>query len=477
MPRLVKAAAGVRGLALPSGKVLSANQTSVVSDADWTLLSGTPGMVGGLLLDQGASTAEPDTANLGGGVATDVEVARIIAAERAHAKATFGRALTRQVVAYLGDSLTPASTYAYGTAPHWAAVARALLGHRYDDGVLAGVGGQTSTQIAARVGTVAASQPSICIVHAGANDLPTGTPAATVIANLQTIIDALVRAGIKPVLLTVIPSSSINTAAELLEAAKVNNWIKALPATHGVHSIDWRAAVVDFASTTAAWTAAWSGDGVHPNDLGHTVLGRAVADGLAPLIVGPSPLVSDAAAGSGLLTLNPGMMGTGGTGGTGITGTIPASWTLTPNATVTVASSTEARTDGVGGNWWKLDFTAGSAYTFQQNTAVGVDWNVGDTVWFEAEVLISGTPTNFRGLQASLEFWNGLGGVNDFTLQQASGVTSPIRGDARPYVLRTKPTVVPAGTARLQGRLYANQSVASIGATVRIGRSGIRKAI
>lgn len=58
MARLVKAATGQRGLALPNGKVIAAGQTSVLSDADWAVVAAL--VSSGALLDMGASAATPD---------------------------------------------------------------------------------------------------------------------------------------------------------------------------------------------------------------------------------------------------------------------------------------------------------------------------------------------------------------------------------------------------------------------------------
>jgi len=383
-----------------------------------------------------------------------------------------------QTIAYLGDSLMPASSYTYGTPHHWAGVARSLLGHRYNDGLCAGVGGQTSTQIAARVGDVVTSGPTFCMVDSGVNDIGTGVAgSATVIANLTTIIDTLTAAGIKPIVLTMTPSVFINTPAELADAGRVNDWIKALPITRGVNVIDWRAAVVDFASTTGAWTAAWSADGVHPNEAGSVRLGQCVAEALDKIIMpGPGPLLSDAGIGSGILSTNPGMTGTSGTLGTGVTGTAPTGYTVEPQTATACVSSIVPRTDLVGANWLNLAVTSGVTRVFQQNTLVGVDWNVGDTVWFEAEILMEATPTNLRRVYAQLDFWNAIGLVVDDPVQLPPATVTPLLGSPMRWVLRTEPTVVPAGTARLQSKLFV-EMVGTGSATVKVGRYAIRKAV
>jgi lysophospholipase L1-like esterase len=383
-----------------------------------------------------------------------------------------------QTIAYLGDSLMPQSSYVYGTYTHWAGVARSLLGHRHNDGLCAGVGGETSTQIAARVGAVVASAPTYCMVDSGVNDIGTGVAgSATVIANLTTIIDTLTAAGIKPIVLTMTPSVFINTPAKLADAGRVNDWIKALPTTRGVNVIDWRAAVADFASTTGAWTAAWSADGIHPNHAGSIRLGQCVAAALDKIIMpGPGPLLSDAGIGSGILSTNPGMTGTSGTLGTGVTGTAPTGYTVEPQGSTACVSSIVARTDLVGANWLNLAVTGGVTRVFQQNTAVGVDWNVGDTVWFEAEILMENTPTNLRSFTAQLDFWNGVGLVSDSPMQLPPATVTPLLGSPMRAVLRTKPTVVPAGTARLQSKLFV-EIIGTGSATVKVGRYAIRKAI
>ncbi len=407
-----------------------------------------------------------------------------LAAEAADPTSTLGASLSGtiatavnpvQSVGYLGDSLSIASAYVFGSNANWAGVARSLLGNRYAHGIQAGVGGETSAQILARVGTVVAARPTFCIFEAGVNSIAASVSAESVIADLTAIIDALIAGGVVPIVQTLTPSVNI-TGARLTEAGKVNNWIKALPVTRGVNVIDWCAAVVDFSSTTAQWVSAWTADGVHPNEQGHVIMGQAVARVLEPLIMGTSPLVSNAGAGGqGLISANPGMTGSGGTAGTGVTGTIPASWTV--NGTTTTAVSVEPRTDDVGGNWMRLAITDGQPQIFIQNTAVGVDWNVGDEAWAEVEILMLDTPTNLRGFSFRLDFWSGIGSASNSTLNMPPVIALPLRGRPKSFVLKTTPTIIPASTARLQLFLLVNQSVASQVSTIRLGRMCIRKSV
>lgn len=85
MPRLVKAATGQRGVALPNGKVIAANQTSVLSDAHWAAVSAL--VTAGTLLDMGASTAAPDVPQSN---EKDPVAGSALEAFKAEAKATFG---------------------------------------------------------------------------------------------------------------------------------------------------------------------------------------------------------------------------------------------------------------------------------------------------------------------------------------------------------------------------------------------------
>jgi len=385
------------------------------------------------------------------------------------------RARAVQTVGYLGDSLFPAAGYIHGEGAYWPSTARSILGMRYDDGIIAGVGSDTSAQILARVPDVIADPPSICLIHAGVNSIAAGVPATSVISDINAIVGQLRAVGIRPVVFTLTPSVYFESAT-LVEAGKVNNWIKSLPVSQGVKVIDWRSSVVDFASTTGAWVAAWTSDGVHPNDLGHHILGSRVARDLEPIITGIPAMVSDASTGQGLLSLNPGMTGSGGAKGAGVTGTVPANWTVNPLGSATVAASVEPRTDDVGGNWLKLDVTAGDFVVFTQNLAVGVDWAVGDTVWAETEILMVTTPVNLLSIAASLGFWNGLGFTNDSTWSVPPGSVLPIVGRPNAFVLRTPLATVPAGTERLQLFIQTSHGDATTG-TYRLGRAAIRKAI
>lgn len=309
MPRLVKAAAGVRGLALPSGKVLSANQTSVVSDADWTLLSGTPGMVGGLLLDQGASTAEPDTANLGGGVATDVEVARIIAAERAHAKATFapaGDALRPLRAACIGTSIyanglravdnvtvqigntwgpMDASGMQQASAGSWFTWLCLLSGGRIVHHYNAGISSDRLDNMAARFAAdVVAKRPDVVFLGDATNDINNDVSDSLIRGYVDSMVRAARAAGIAPILTATTRRN--DTYAKNLRVREHNLWLQRYAWANRLPFIDPFAVLVDPANANGNVLTSLVPDGLHPNHAGAKAAGQKALDDLAGILRG-----------------------------------------------------------------------------------------------------------------------------------------------------------------------------------------------
>lgn len=140
----------------------------------------------------------------------------------------------------------------------------------------AGVGGDTTTQVLARIAAVPAVSPQLVVLDAGKNDIAAGTSAATVEANITSILNALLAAGAKVVVDTQPPTTSMNSAA-LTQLAALNTWIKALSTTHV-----WPADTGNTLTTGDGVTqnAALFVDGVHPTAAGR----QAMANVLAPVL-------------------------------------------------------------------------------------------------------------------------------------------------------------------------------------------------
>jgi lysophospholipase L1-like esterase len=144
-----------------------------------------------------------------------------------------------------------------------------------------GIGGQTSTQVAARFAAdVVALAPAYCTVNCGANDPNVGINKATFLANYTAMLNAAVAADIIPIVVEIMP---------------INNGL-------GATYLDWNTDLATLVATypTAILVNAGSyvgnvsgsfyvikqqydvGDGVHYNQTGYRQVAHAIADALSP---------------------------------------------------------------------------------------------------------------------------------------------------------------------------------------------------
>lgn len=271
-----------------------------------------------------------------------------------------------------GDSITANNMMAdsaqvRGLATGYFTAANVMLGHRAIVLNYAGISGNTTTQMVARIGPdVLAYSPGWCVVLGGINDIAAGATAAQVIANLQTIYQTLTAAGIRVVACTVMPSSlRITTPALHTLLHTVNAWIKTYAQTSkGVTLADFHAAFADPA--TGAEVSTFSKDQLHPNIVGAWSLGRCLFEVLDPLLPKLRILPSSPTDYKNLV-YNPLAVGNNASGtnsytnGTGITGNGPNGWTTIRSGTGTGVASKVARTDYWQGEWAQMALTATAA--------------------------------------------------------------------------------------------------------------------
>ena len=155
----------------------------------------------------------------------------------------------------------------------WAGVGNATAGAPLLLSTWAGVGGETTTQVLARIATVTSLRPEVVIVSCGINDIVASASAATIQANLTTIYQTLITAGAKVIICTLPPTSSM-TAPMLVVLAAVNTWLKALSVTNL-----WVSDTGNALTTGDGVTQNGSlyTDGVHPNFAGFTAMGAVLA--------------------------------------------------------------------------------------------------------------------------------------------------------------------------------------------------------
>jgi lysophospholipase L1-like esterase len=147
----------------------------------------------------------------------------------------------------------------------------------------AGIGGQTTTQMLARVAAVTAVQPQVVVFDGGKNDITTSVSAATIIANLTSILTTLTGAGAKVIIDTSPPTSSM-TSPMLAQLVILNAWISALTMTH-VYVADTGRVISTGDGVT--YDATKTIDGTHPTSAARLLMANVLAPIITTAIAAP----------------------------------------------------------------------------------------------------------------------------------------------------------------------------------------------
>lgn len=343
--------------------------------------------------------------------------------------------------------------------------ANAALGGRLTLVKNAGVGGQRSDQILARVTDVTELPvlPGYCILpDCASNDLLQSVPSATIINNLGLITDALQDVGIVPIICTVLPIAG--TTAHLLRQAEVNQWIRDRANQPGFIVCDWAGRWAN-PTTGGPKTGFDTGDGVHPTALGAGAIGKVLADAIAPVLPG-SVLLGSHNLDQLTSNLNPMMVGSGGVAGAFTSGPVATNWnTLGSAGGLTCAK--EARTDGMGGDWQVLTITGSGQFFLYSDVAGGA---VAGQKW---QTSMEFTDADFSGItncQVIVQCGPGAGTQSGYGLYQAgpSALTTDITDGVIPGPVFTVPV---GGPTNLRTMLIFQGSAGSI----RVGRFRTRR--
>lgn len=346
-------------------------------------------------------------------------------------------------VAYIGDSITvqavgsTAGGYVQQDARGPAWWARAFSNQRFTTptSFIKGVGGNTTTQMLARITDVTALDAGIVVIQGGVNDVAAGASLATITANIEAMIHACRLAGQVVVLQGPHPESSATTftAGQLAIWAALRDWMIARHRPeHGVWSNI--SAWDDIASTPGGDVAATGmlRDTIHPNPRASRFLGSALSQMLNDIIDADDPWDS----GTNLIN-NPTLTGTAGSKVNGVTGNVATSWTASAGAALsgdqTIVASLVARGDGTNFQRFVISGTwAGSSllsfYTAQATW--GVDWNIGDVVDISADIICDPTGTdNLNYTEVGVYYKAGV-----FTVDGLNSSTDP--GPVTPFTVK-----------------------------------------
>jgi lysophospholipase L1-like esterase len=147
-----------------------------------------------------------------------------------------------------------------------------------------GISGQTTPQMLVRFRQdVIALNPRVVVLLAGTNDIAgnTGPSTLEMIEDNITSMAELARAnGIAVVLCSVLPAHDFAWKKGLAPAQKIvalNAWIKRYAASHGAAYVDYHSALAD---ERQGLKAAFSPDGVHPNEAGYRIMAPLVEKGI-----------------------------------------------------------------------------------------------------------------------------------------------------------------------------------------------------
>jgi len=169
----------------------------------------------------------------------------------------------------------------FNSSVYWGDMLASKLGFKYQN---MGIGGSSSSMILARVNTdVISNLPNYVTIQGTVNDIIAGTATATIIANFDAIISACVTAGIKPIVLPILPYNG-DTNANYQKRDAINAGIKASALSYGAIFIDGIDQALGVFKTGGDVGNLWNlnplynSDNYHLNLAGTTVLTNTIYD-------------------------------------------------------------------------------------------------------------------------------------------------------------------------------------------------------
>jgi len=289
-----------------------------------------------------------------------------------------GQLVYSSLIAFCGDSITRGSNSTNAAVYSFIAVIFKLIGYLVSSkSINAGVAGDRSDQLLARMDSIIALGARVLSVMIGTNDAAQNVPLATYQANIIAIKAKADAAGIPIIFCLIPPRGAAAPAGSKDTINKYNLWLRFWCAQNGIPLADTFSVLVD--KTTGSMDAAYDSDSTHPNNAGHQQIARAIADVLVKVL--PKMPWPVATKGVGLVS-NPLMVDT--TGWTTIAGNTATKTVVVPTDNVLPA-----------GNWLRfgLDNTAGgtTVSTTQGLTMDTAQYAVGDVLLFSLYVNPSGS--------------------------------------------------------------------------------------
>lgn len=275
----------------------------------------------------------------------------------------------------LGDSITIGGTAAQYVGSGYLGLGVYLTKGRVILQRNAGISGNTTAQMLARIqADVIAYAPDWCLILGGTNDTP-ATPLATTLANIQAMIDALVAAGIMPILATIPPRDTSYHEA----ISKVNAGIKHLATINGLTCVDFYRALADPAD--GDWISGYTSDGIHPIGAGYKVMAQVLADTLMTTVSQATVYLTGHL--NDPINLIPNGVFIGDSNADGVAN----GWAR--NAGSNATHSLEAGTGDVVGNWQVIQINTAGGRNMTVTPTITTGWAVGDRLRFSGRIYAS----------------------------------------------------------------------------------------
>ena len=379
-----------------------------------------------------------------------------------------------------------------------------------------GVSGERSDQIISRLDLALASMCGTLDLQMGVNDVAQATAGYTAVggpmagqaitltnvltmmlANVETIIIAAVKANVPNIILTLDPGAGNMNATQVGIILRYNQGLREFAERYpGVVTFDLPAYVWSPTTSTSAAFAyitgahlSESGAFVHEGAIGAQLAGVGYAQLLTSIMPAlPRNFRSNAEQNSALnktgLLLNP-LFTTvsGGTVGTGITGPVPASWVASRGSggsgSATATITTQANPEGFGNELVVACTFAGAADVIYIGQDVpNADWDIGTIVEGGSQIVVDSGSVNLAGVEEFLQnAWNS-GSISNYAMDNYQRGEAGLQTGYK-YDLLTQPLLcaqpVPNATKSWLTKRIQIKGAGAGSATVRIRTSQIRK--
>jgi lysophospholipase L1-like esterase len=356
--------------------------------------------------------------------------------------------------AAIGDSITIGSGGATWFGFNYHTLACLLSGGRMRPYINAGVAGNTTAQMLARIAADVVNaknpKPGFCIVLGGTNDVAT-TPTTVSLSNLAYMYDLLLGAGIEPIGATIPPRATNRDRISALNAG-----IRTMCHARGMHCLGFHELLTDPA--TGLYKAGYSIDGVHPVAVGVRVMADAVNAALLPLFPVNTPVLTDTASDAINMVVNGLFMGDDDNNG------VANGWAVTGSGG-TVSLSIESDDASMVGNWQRVDWNGG-ARTVTQTISPGdaatlPGWAVGDVLELAGLVTTEGIEIGGASGPQVRVYFSGVGTVESPIFGLNADVTRGV------FYRRF---IVPPGTTGVGVNLLTNSAALLGTGTVKFAR-------